>query len=366
MDDQSAKKYLLAEPHYLLAEPDYLLAIPPASARGLRLLRDAIRDVVAGEQPYIFDLYIRMFDLHLGMSRLERVFFDELLERISVLERILIDKAALERAEAAGAALGFDPAATEKGAKWLRTELRRLRDAQEIGRHPSRRGTTLSLLEISDAAFTMVRVQNCLGEELLSLLLELLNLHRQSPRDTHGYQFDFDMAALADAQLSLLGERRRPGVREMARYCSVSVSTASEWMRSTEYKEKAAAFKKFIMEDVGDYVEMIKVKFPDITDGHAFDIAFGVRSTLRLPETRYSEHQIEEMRDEFEALRSHLKQPPIQINFLPTEKFSVTSLEELEHTRTMVLNEITKLIGDPAGKVDRLSGVFGKFLFDEH
>jgi hypothetical protein len=32
----------------------------------------------------------------------------------------------------------------------------------------------------------------------------------------------------------------------------------------------------------------------------------------------------------------------------------------------MVLNEITKLIGDPAGKVDRLSGVFGKFLFDEH
>jgi hypothetical protein len=324
----------------------------------VRLLRDAVRYVVAGEQPYIFELYLRMFDLHLGMSELERVFFDELLERMSVLERILVDKAALERVEAAGAALGFDPAATEKGAKWLRSELRRLRDAQQIGRHPSRRATTLSLLEISDAAFTMVRVQNCQGDELLSLLLELLNLDRQPPH-TSGYEFD--MAAFADAQLSLLGETRRLGVREMARWCSISLSTASKWMRSTEYKERAAAFKKFFMNEVDDYVEMIKVKFPDITDGHAFDIAFAVRSTLKWPEMRYSEDKLEEMRGEFEALRSHLKQPPIQINFLPTEKFSVTSLEELDHTRTIVLSEITKLIGDPVGKVDRLSGVFASF-----
>jgi hypothetical protein len=146
-----------------------------------------------------------MFELHLGMSEVERVSFDELLEHMSVLERILTDKAGLERAEAAGAVLGFDPAATEKGAKWLRSELRRLRHAQEIGRHPSRRAATLSLLEISAAAFNVVRVQSCLGDELLSLLLELLNLHRQSP---DVFKTNSDLPFLKRAGISDLEDTR--------------------------------------------------------------------------------------------------------------------------------------------------------------
>jgi hypothetical protein len=103
---------------------------------------------------------------------------DARFERYSALERMLIDKMGLKKREAATALINVYPITKEKTAKLLRSELGKLRDAQKRGRHPSRRHTTLSLLEISDAAFTMVEAVGCLGDELSTLLEELLNLDR--------------------------------------------------------------------------------------------------------------------------------------------------------------------------------------------
>jgi hypothetical protein len=284
--------------------------------------------------------------------------------RMTALEQILVDKVGLKKAEASTALTNVYPITKEKAAKLLRSELQKLRDAQKNGRHPSRRRTTLSLLEISDAAFTMVEAAGCLGDELLSLLEELLNLDRHR-RSLAANLEALDHAAQLGAQVTLQGKVL--GVRELARQLSIGVSTASEWMKSTEYKEKVALYKKCATDELGDYVEIIRIKFPEITDGHAFSLASAVH-TLVLPANRFSQdlNLVKAMGQVFERIRLLFKQPPLQIDFLPAEKFSDMSREEMDCQRTMVLNEITKLIGDPAGKVDRLSGVFGKFLSAEH
>jgi hypothetical protein len=269
-------------------------------------------------------------------------------ERWNAVERTLTDKAGLKRSEATNAVTSKYPITKEKAAKWLRSELRRLRDFQKSGRHPSRRGTTLSLLEISDIAFTMLEALDCVGDELLSLLQELLNLDRHR-RSLAANLEAIDVAAQLGAQVTLKGKEL--GVRELARHLSISVSTASAWLRSPEYKERVALYEKAAWDQVGKYVEMIKEKFPKIADGHAFDIASAVR--ILISHACRFDRDLDMMKTMdivFKHIRLLLKKPPIQIDFLPTVGFLDVSLEEMERQRTVVLSEITKLIGDPTAK----------------
>jgi hypothetical protein len=129
------------------------------------------------------------------------------------------------------------------------------------------------------------------------------------------------------------------------------VSTASAWLRSTEYKKRVALYEKAAWDQVANYVEMIKEKFPEITDGHAFDVASTVRILISHASRFYRDlDMVKTMGIAFKHLRLLLKKPPIQIDFLPTVSFLDVSLEEMERQRTVVLNEITKVIGDPTGK----------------
>lgn len=198
------------------------------------------------------------------------VSLDGYFERMDAVRRVLAEKAGLQKAEVSAALTSADPRTKEKGAKWLRSELQRLRDAQKSGGHPARRGTTLSLLEIADVAFTLLEAINSVDDELLSLLQELLNLDRH--RRMLGANVEaFDLAANSEAQQTLQG--RAPGVRELARENSISVSTASQWKRSSEYRNKVEFYRSAWTDRLGGLVGVIKQKRPDIPEAEAFRIA---------------------------------------------------------------------------------------------
>lgn len=198
------------------------------------------------------------------------VSLDGYCQRMGIVERILIDKAGLLKAEASAALISSDPATKEKGAKWLRSELQQLRDYQKNGAHPTRRGTTLSLLEISDVAFTMLEAINGVDDELLSLLQELLNVDRHRRSIAVNLE-TFKWAANSEAQAVLQGADY--GVRDLAREYSISVSTASAWKRSVKYRETVAFYKKWWTDRVGQYAEVVEGNFTGIAKGHAFRIA---------------------------------------------------------------------------------------------
>jgi hypothetical protein len=287
---------------------------------------------------------------------------DGYFKRMDTVERILAEKAGLLKAEVRAALTSSDPATKEKGAKWLRSELQRLRDLQKSGSHPARRGTTLSLLEISDAALTMLEAIKCIDDELLSLLQELLNLDRHR-RSIAANLEAFDRAANSEALQTLQG--KAPGVRALARENSISVSTASEWKRSAEYKAKVEFYIKCWTDRVGDYAEMVESKFPGMAHGHAFRIAMMADHLLGQVRAQLSDEQVR--RDPqvlkaigllFQHIRSNIKEPPISLHFLPDEDFSKMSPEDVQRQEAVVLEQLAKMIGDPKDKVGRLkSGV---------
>jgi hypothetical protein len=244
-------------------------------------------------------------------------------------------------------------------AKWLRSELRRLRDTQKTGGHPARRGTTLSLLGIADVAFTMLEALNCVDEELLSLLQELLNLDRHR-RALATNAEAFDRAAYSEAQQTLQGCVL--GVREFARQNSISTSTASQWKRSDEYKEWVAFYKKCWTDRVGEYAEMVERQFPGITKGDAFRIAMladgngmlgAVRTQLSDERVRRDPDVLKAIGHVFEHIRSSFKVLPIKIEFMPRQDLSVLSPEEAKRQEQVVLGQLKRMIGDPSGKVAR-------------
>ena len=60
-----------------------------------------------------------------------RGFFD----RMQRIERLLLQKAKLSKDEVTDALVNINPETKEKAAKWLRSELHKLKDAQKGGRH---------------------------------------------------------------------------------------------------------------------------------------------------------------------------------------------------------------------------------------
>jgi hypothetical protein len=162
------------------------------------------------------------------------VTLDAYFQRMSSLKTLLRTKGEFEEREAFDAVSNVGPETKEKPAKWLRSELKKLRDCERKGDHSVRRGKTLSRLSIAALAFTMLESTDALGDELLSLFQELLNLDRH--RRTLSSHGQFDDAANTEAQFALQGEPM--GVRKLQRTMKISASTASQWKRAPEYRER--------------------------------------------------------------------------------------------------------------------------------
>jgi len=283
-------------------------------------------------------------------------------ERMELVGRLLTEKAGLSKEEVSAALTSSNPATKEKGAKWLRAELQRLRDAQKGGGHPTRRGTTLSLLEIADVAFTMLEVINCTDDELLALLQELLNVDRHRRWIAANLEA-FDRAASWEAQIVLQGAGC--GVRKLARYICVSISTASQWKRSPEYKDKVAFYTRAWTDRFGDYVEMIEAQFAGILRGHAFRIAMMADAKLERVRVQLSDERMRRDPDVlkmlsrvFEHIRTNFSEPepPITIVLPPKEDFSIFTPEDVRRQEAIVMDELTKMVGAPNAKAGRPGG----------
>jgi hypothetical protein len=271
-------------------------------------------------------------------------------ERMRSLERLL-EGAGKFDARAISAALRSTNPQTKKGvASWLRDELKQMRAVQSKGGHPVRRGKTLSLPEIADLAFTMLETLHAVDVQLLSLLRELLNVDRH--RRAFANRKKFNRAADSEAQFRLQGSPQ--SVNKMASSTSISVSTASEWKKLAKFQERVSSYEQFWRHRVGDYVQIVKDRYPEIGDGHAFRIAMLVHSFLLY--SLFQGHWMgEEMATELKrivaALRSNFERPPISRQFLPSEKFEPTSPEDVLRQGALVIPAITELIGDPKGKI---------------
>jgi hypothetical protein len=276
-----------------------------------------------------------------------RGFFD----RMQRIERLLLQKAKLSKDEVTDALVNINPETKEKAAKWLRSELHKLKDAQKGGRHPSRRRTTLSLLEIAAAAFTMLEAVDCVDIELLSLLEELLNLDRHRGILAANFEI-FERAAQADAQLTLQGKVL--GVRELARQVSISVSTASKLRRSTEYKERVAFHKMCWMDKLASYVEATKGKFSEITDERAYRVAMFLQFLLgsrqnddgtgRTPDAKEMDQALKEVRPLINKFQGGFE--PVSGPEKRIQKMS----PELGGAREALHSEINRPLADCTGK----------------
>jgi len=272
---------------------------------------------------------------------------------MSNLGRLLATNGRLQKKEVSEALVDSDPATKEKAAVWLRSELATLRDAEKKGQHPVRRGKTLSRLDIADLAFTMLESARAPGDQLLSLLQELLNVDRHRKSLAASSHEQFDRAANWEAQSALQGAGC--GVRELARRVSVSVSTASQWKKSPQYGKRVEFYKMAWKDSIGDYVKIIEGKYPDITEAHAFRLAMLVNARFdqMRPMMEYNPKETTELLAiVVYALRIEFKTPPITCRFLPTGKFSDLTPEDVEQQKTVVMAQIAKLVGDPIGTTD--------------
>jgi hypothetical protein len=159
----------------------------------------------------------------------------------------------------------------ETVAVWLRKELKQLREAEtKPGVAPVRRGKALSRIEISEIAIELLE---CLaGPKLTCLFQELLDVdrHRKSRSEVFS---QIEAAAEIEAQTQLQGKPL--GVREFARYMSVSPSSVTRWRRSGVFWERVEFHKSVWGEGLrDDYFEKIKATAPDATDAECFRQAF--------------------------------------------------------------------------------------------
>jgi hypothetical protein len=160
----------------------------------------------------------------------------------------------------------------ERCALWLRTELKRLRDAEaRTGVAPLRNRLSLSRIEIADVAVTMLE---CLGvgDHLLCLFQELLNVDRHR-RELATSDANLDIAAQIEAQVSLQG--LPCGVRELAKSVSVRPSSVTRWRRSDKYRERVEFYRRIWSRALRDeYFEKIKLEHGALTDEQCFGHAF--------------------------------------------------------------------------------------------
>jgi hypothetical protein len=170
----------------------------------------------------------------------------------------------------------------ETVAVWLRKELKQLREAEaKPGVAPVRRGKALSRIEISEIAIELLE---CLaGQKLTCLFQELLDVdrHRKSRSEVFS---QIEAAGQIEVQAQLQGKPL--GVREFAKYMSVSPSSVTRLRRSGFFWERVELIKSSWESALReDYFEKIKATAPDATDTECFRRAFQMY-VESLPERR--------------------------------------------------------------------------------
>lgn len=103
-----------------------------------------------------------------------------------------------------------DPRTKEMVALWLRCELKELRNGEgTVGEAPVLKGKALSRLVIADAALTMLESVDMVGDELLLLFQELLQIDRRRKALATSHSDKLERAALFECSVN-----RTPGLRE--------------------------------------------------------------------------------------------------------------------------------------------------------
>ena len=194
--------------------------------------------------------------------------------RLQALESLLINKGGFQKAEVSAAFINSDPATKEPIARWLRHELRKLREGEVTrGAAPALTGKTIPRALIADLTFTMIECASYPGDELLSLLQELLNVDRHRKDLAAESRRKFELAATFEAQAALQG--RRYGVQDIRRIVKVSSSTASAWKKSSEYRTRVKQEEKFWAHALEPHVKKLRTKDPTLTQERGFQVAIG-------------------------------------------------------------------------------------------
>jgi hypothetical protein len=174
----------------------------------------------------------------------------------------------------------------EAVARWLRNELKALRDAEATpGNAPVRRKGALSRTAISDIA---VELLECIGgESLVCLFQELLDVDRHRKSLAEDF-VQLDTAAQSEAQLELQGGQM--GVRAFAKHLSVSPSTITRWRKNPAFQERVDFHKKVWGDVLRDkYFDQIQKEGIELTEAECFRRAFQLYG-LGLPARRAGKH----------------------------------------------------------------------------
>jgi hypothetical protein len=167
-------------------------------------------------------------------------------------------------------------------ARWLRNELKALREAEaKTGSAPARRKVALSRTMISDIALELLE---CIGgESLICLFQELLDVDRHRKCSSENF-IQLDGAAQSEAQLELQGVQM--GVRAFASLMAVSPSSVTRWTKNPAFRERVD-FHKNIWESVlrDEYFDRIRNEATERTEAECFRRAFELYD-LSLPARR--------------------------------------------------------------------------------
>jgi hypothetical protein len=163
--------------------------------------------------------------------------------RLSTHRDLLVTKGQFSQDEATKilSGVGSDNELTERAAAWLRKELATLRSLESRPGAVVRAGKAIARLDLSDLAATLLESRPAdLGEELLCLFQELLDVDRHRMHLAQRHPPEWHRAAFCDACYK---ERGIPlsGVRELARSLNVSPDSVSKWRKSAEYEEAVHA-----------------------------------------------------------------------------------------------------------------------------
>jgi hypothetical protein len=211
---------------------------------------------------------------------------DAWFHRISVISQLIEKRGGFSSRVATIAITDSSWETKEAVARWLRNELKVLREAEaKRGSAPARRRVALSRTEISDIALALLE---CIGgESLICLFQELLDVDRHRKSFSENFT-QLDLAAAMEAQLELQGVQL--GVRAFASQMSVAPSSVTRWRKNPAYQERVDFHKRVWGDVLRDwYFDQIKNEAIERTEAECFRRAFQLYG-LSLPTRRGGKH----------------------------------------------------------------------------
>jgi hypothetical protein len=170
---------------------------------------------------------------------------DAFMRRLEEHEQLIVQRGSFPKTKTSDAVVSASPKTKEPIARWLRIELKGLREGEKkIGAAPVFRGEALPRAVIADLAMTMLEcLYKEVGENLICLLQELLDVDRHRKSLSIKRAKKFEDAARIEARLIVQGKAR--GVRRFAKLLFMSPSTVIAWRRSAKYQSLVEYWKGF-------------------------------------------------------------------------------------------------------------------------